>query len=373
MIDRPTVLINFVERIEAKKSRRYMNDFGEKLINWYKINKRDLPWRNTRDPYKIWLSEIILQQTRVDQGINYYLKFIDAFPTVQDLAGADEDEILKLWQGLGYYSRARNLHKAAKDVLHLFDGIFPRTYEAIKSLKGIGDYTAAAIASFAYDLPYAVVDGNVYRVLSRYAGVKTPIDSTLGKKEFTLLANQLLGNHSPHNFNQAIMEMGALQCKPSNPDCGSCPLNGGCYAFENKQVEFFPVKSKKTKIRNRFFHYLVISDENEFYIRKRKEKDIWNGLHDFPMIESKEKVEESELMNGTEWKRQFDNQELTSISVSKEFKHILSHQHIYAKFYRIKTNLKCFKETQEHWKKVDDESVKEFAVPRLIEEYLKTM
>ncbi len=350
-----------------------MNDFGEKLINWYIINKRDLPWRNTSDPYKIWLSEVILQQTRVDQGVSYYLKFVAAYPTVQDLASADEEEILKLWQGLGYYSRARNLHKAAKEVVHLFDGIFPRTYNEIKSLKGVGDYTAAAIASFAYNLPHAVVDGNVYRVLSRYAGIQTPIDSTIGKKQFSQLANELLGNHSPHDFNQAIMEMGAIQCKPSQPDCIKCPLNLGCYAFENKQVDQLPIKAKKTKIRNRFFHYLVIGDENEFFIRKRKEKDIWNGLHDFPMIESSEKVEENAVINGTEWKKQFEKQEVLSISVSKEFKHILSHQHIYAKFYRIKTNLKCFKETEQNWKKVDEESVKEYAVPRLIEEYIKTM
>lgn len=348
-----------------------MKEFGKKIISWYQKNKRDLPWRNTTDPYKIWLSEVILQQTRVDQGMSYYLKFEQKYPTVKALAGAKEDDVLRLWQGLGYYSRARNLHAAAKDVQSRFKGQFPSQFSELRTLKGIGEYTAAAIASFAFNLPHAVVDGNVYRVLSRYAGVSTPIDSTEGKKEFAQLAADLLGKHVPQEYNQAIMEFGAMQCKPVNPDCNSCPLNSSCYAFEHKKVSELPVKAKKTKIRNRYFHYLVIRDGQSFYIRKRVEKDIWTGLHDFPLIETEEKMEIESLVKTDEWKRHFGKAKVKIDTISKAYKHVLSHQHIHAKFYEIELPSKSFNEQELQLKKVTTKSIQKLAVPRLIEEYLK--
>ncbi len=350
-----------------------MKEFGKKVISWYKKNKRDLPWRGIEDPYKIWLSEVILQQTRVDQGMAYYYKFSETYQTVHALASASEDEILKLWQGLGYYSRARNLHAAAKDVVVRFKGKFPNNYDDLKSLKGVGEYTAAAIASFAFKLPHAVVDGNVFRLVSRYSGIKTPIDSGQGKKEFTELANRLLGNHPPDIFNQAIMEFGSKQCKPVSPDCSTCPLQVSCFAFENKMVASLPVKSKKTKIRKRFFHYLVIREKDNFFIRQRKEKDIWTGLHDFPLIETDIAISENKVMATKEWKSHFESKKSEVLKVSNEFKHILSHQHIHATFYEVRAELKLFKEEKQNWKKVNSTSVKEYAVPRLIEEYLKQM
>ena len=350
-----------------------MKEFGKKIISWYRKNKRDLPWRQTSDPYKIWLSEIILQQTRVDQGMAYYNRFTENYPTVKHLANASEDEVLKLWQGLGYYSRARNLHKSAKDIVDRLQGKFPENFDEIKSLKGIGDYTAAAIASFAFKLPHAVVDGNVFRVLSRYAGIETPIDSVQGKKEFIALANDLLGKHPPDIFNQAIMEFGSIQCKPVSPDCMSCPLQGTCFAFSHNKVNVLPVKSKKTKIRKRFFHYLVIREKDNFFIRQRKEKDIWTGLHDFPLIETETSLNEGKIMSSKEWKERFKGLRSKVTSVSTEYKHILSHQHIHATFYEISADLRSFNEEEQNWKKVNSTSVKNFAVPRLIEEYLKQM
>ena len=347
-----------------------MKSFGQKIITWYNSNKRDLPWRKTKDPYQIWLSEVILQQTRVDQGMSYYQKFILNYPTVEVLAHATEDQILKDWQGLGYYSRARNLHFTAKEIVSKYNGVFPSTYEEIRSLKGIGDYTAAAISSFAFNLPYSVVDGNVYRILSRFAGISTPIDSTEGKKEFSLLAQQLLSKHSPQLYNQAIMEFGSLQCKPVKPNCLVCPLSNSCFAYENNKVDVLPVKTKSIKIRKRYFHYLVIRDGNEFYIKKRKSKDIWIGLHDFPMIETKQSTEIEELTKSAEWRNQLGKSKHRLEKVTNEYKHILSHQHIHAKFYEIKTDLKKFNEAGKEWKKVNRESVNDYAVPRLIEDYL---
>ena len=221
-----------------------MDFFAKRLIKWYNFNKRELPWRSTSDPYKIWLSEIILQQTQVNQGLSYYLKFVEEFQTVKDLAKAPADKVMKLWQGLGYYSRARNLHEAAKNIVNEHKGEFPKAYEDIRALKGVGDYTAAAIASIAYNLPYAVVDGNVYRVLSRIFGIETPIDSTSGKKEFNELANELLTKKNPADYNQAIMEFGALYCRPKNPDCTNCIFNDKCEAYRLNKINLLPVKSK---------------------------------------------------------------------------------------------------------------------------------
>ena len=252
-----------------------MDYFNLPIHSWYSLFKRDLPWRMTRNPYFIWLSEIILQQTRIDQGLAYYGRFTDEFPSISDLASASEDYILKLWQGLGYYSRARNLHFTAKYINQYYNGLFPSDYDSIRSLKGIGDYTAAAIASISFNLEYPAVDGNVYRVLSRYFGISDPIDTSTGKKTFYNLAKELIKGTDPGMHNQAIMEFGALQCTPKNPDCQLCPLKESCYAFLSKKISELPVKQNKTKQRDRYFNYLVLAGKSNIWMRKRIGNDIW--------------------------------------------------------------------------------------------------
>lgn len=343
--------------------------FAEVIIGWYHKNKRDLPWRRTSDPYKIWLSEIILQQTRVDQGMAYYKRFVAKYPKVKNLAAADEDDILKLWQGLGYYSRARNLHHAAKDVMSRFKGKFPVDYDDIRSLKGIGDYTASAIASFAYHEKYAVVDGNVFRVLSRYLGISTPVNSVSAKKEFTEAALLLMGNHSPHDFNQAIMEFGAMQCKPASPSCGSCPLNNSCFAFSKNKVGSLPVKGKKIVVRKRYFNYLCIHHGENIELRKRTEKDIWKNLYDFPMIETGKKISTEKLLQMEEWKKFFSKNKAHLFSESKTIKHQLTHQTIFAKFFGIRVSSAL---SLDGSKPVKKKNLNKFAVPKLIENYLNS-
>ena len=263
-------------------------DFSLQIIKWYLVNKRDLPWRMTKDPYHIWISEIILQQTRVDQGLPYYFRFSEKFPNVASLANADEEEVLKLWQGLGYYSRARNLHDTAKYIAYELDGVFPEDYDSLIKLKGVGDYTASAIASICYDAQTAVVDGNVYRVLSRYFGIHIPINSSIGIKYFKELAQSLLPRNNVGNYNQAIMDFGSSQCKPNNPDCLTCPLNNGCMALNKSQVKTLPVKDKKIKIKKKFFNFLVfLSEEGETILEKRTSDGIWKNMYQFPLIESK--------------------------------------------------------------------------------------
>lgn len=309
------------------------NWFGNAIMGWYLKNKRDLPWRQEKDAYKIWLSEIILQQTQVVQGLSYYLKFTQKYPKVKDLAVAPEDEVLRLWQGLGYYSRARNLHASAKFIQDNFKGKFPSSFSEIKELKGVGDYTAAAIASFAYDLPHAVVDGNVYRVLSRVFGIKTPIDVSQAKKEFQHLADELLDKKNPALFNQSIMEFGSQYCKPQNPDCENCVLISKCYAFKHALVDLLPIKAKKTKIRNRYFNYLVIADKKgNLIIHKRQAGDIWQGLYEFTLIESDKPLSQQQLFK-TDAFKQLVKKDFAIKYTSVEYKHILSHQHLYAKFY----------------------------------------
>ncbi len=339
------------------------------LLAWYDKNKRDLPWRKTANPYFIWLSEVILQQTRVEQGTSYYLKFIGKYPTVAKLAAANESEILKLWQGLGYYSRARNLHAAAKEIVLNHKGTFPASYADIRALKGIGDYTAAAISSFAFRQKHAVVDGNVFRFLSRYFGISTPINSTQAKKEFHDVAYELLADNAPNQFNQAIMEFGALQCKPS-PDCSSCPLNSSCLAFENNSVRNFPVKIKKQKSRNRYFYYLVLRKNNAIYLNQRTGKDIWQNLYEFPLIETKKRIKNSDISNEPEWRRLFNSDEVIIGQISKERKHILSHQILHAKFVEINIKEKNFS-VPSHWEKVSQSKISKYAVPRLIDKYLQ--
>ena len=343
--------------------------FGDTIINWYNINRRDLPWRKTRDPYKIWLSEIILQQTRVEQGLDYYNRFIAKYPDIRKLASAKEDAVLKLWQGLGYYSRARNMHKTARDIAGRFNGKFPEDYAGIISLKGIGSYTAAAILSFAFRKNYAVVDGNVFRVLSRYLGIATPVNASSAKKEFYESAMELMSGYQPDEFNQAIMEFGALQCKPRNPSCESCPLNNSCYAFSKKKVSDFPVKGKKAHVRNRYFNYLHIHRGEKVLIRKRTGNDIWKNMYDFPMIETSRKISSGKLMELKEWKDHYFKKGFQLLSESKTIRHQLTHQTIYAKFYRLRITSGI---PLEGIKLINPKRIHHFALPRLIEIYLRS-
>jgi A/G-specific adenine glycosylase len=312
--------------------------FSKALIQWYLQSKRDLPWRNDTNPYTIWLSEIMLQQTRVAQGLPYYLRFTTAFPTVLDLANADEEEVLKLWQGLGYYSRARNLHKTAKQIAFEFSGEFPKNYNELLNLKGIGEYTAAAIASFAYNENVPVVDGNVFRVLSRYFDVETDIALAGAKKEFTQLAAELLPKGQANLFNQAIMEFGALQCVPKNPDCGNCIFNDSCLGLQMKKVAQLPVKSKKTKVSKRYFNYLVFSDENNHtIISKRINKGIWHNLYEFPLLETEAAESDMAVLNLIENQKFVTNRILEiQLGNPEAIVHKLSHQHLNVKFWKVK-------------------------------------
>ena len=311
--------------------------FYKVLIQWYLQNKRDLPWRKTTNPYPIWLSEIMLQQTRVAQGMPYFLSFTTAFPTVFDLAEASEEQVLKLWQGLGYYSRARNLHKTAQYIATELSGVFPETYIDLLKLKGVGEYTAAAIASFSYNEAAPVVDGNVFRVLSRYFDVETDIALASAKKEFGALAFELMPKDNPAIFNQAIMEFGALQCVPKSPNCGICIFNESCAALEKNKVDQLPVKSKKIKIRNRYFNYLVVEDETESTIvQKRTDKGIWHNLYEFPLIET-EKEEDFDAVATrlqTNFSDQYQVKSLLEYN-EKSILHKLSHQHLHIKFWKV--------------------------------------
>ena len=351
-------------------SKQNLTYIHSKLIAWYRTNKRDLPWRQTTDPYQIWLSEIILQQTRVAQGLDYYLKFIEHYPTIFELAKAPEDEVLKDWQGLGYYSRARNLHTTAKEIVKNYKGNFPNKYEDIKKLKGVGDYTAAAIASFAYKDQYPVVDGNVYRFLSRLFGVTTPIDTSQGKKDFSQLAKQLLGNHDSSIFNQAIMEFGALQCCPKNPNCSTCPLQSKCSAIETNTVANLPVKQGKTKVRKRHFTYLIIEDDSYLLIHKRNKKDIWQGLYDFPSIETTKTLKKNELSKKEEIKKLFTQCDYSIQSISAVRKHILSHQQIFAQFCHI-TTIKLTNLNTSQFEIIKRSKLHSYPIPKLLENYLR--
>lgn len=345
--------------------------FSDKIIKWYHLNKRNLPWRNTKNPYLIWLSEIILQQTRIDQGLPYYLKFAASFPTIKKMAVAKNEQIMKLWQGLGYYSRARNMHATAQFINTFYKGNFPNSYEDILSLKGVGEYTAAAIASFAYDLPYAVVDGNVYRVLARVFGITTPIDTKEGKKQFYVLANELINKNKPATHNQAIMEFGALQCKPINPSCDSCILNSICFAYSKKCVNELPLKEKKTKVRNRYFNYLVLKHANKIAINKRTGKDIWTDLYDFPLIETAKEITEDALFKSIEFKKIVGKDSFTIHSISEIFKHVLSHQKLFARFIEIKLSTNFNKKIHDTSLIINQGSLHKYPVPKLVETYLK--
>jgi A/G-specific adenine glycosylase len=345
-----------------------MDFFNQPIHAWFALYKRDLPWRNTRNPYFIWLSEIILQQTRIDQGLAYYIRFTEQYPTISDLANASEDQILKLWQGLGYYSRARNLHSTAKYIHHNFNGKFPDDYRSILSLKGIGDYTAAAIASISFDLEYPAVDGNVYRVLARYFGISEPTDTTLGKKLFNNLANELIKGTDPGMHNQAIMEFGALQCTPRNPDCLHCPLMEKCFAFSTNKITELPVKQKKTKQRNRYLNYLVLIRNNHTWLSKRLGNDIWKNMYEFPHIETTGEMSINELTEENEFQKYASAKFSNILSVSSWKIHILTHQRIHYRFIRIQ--LENENKLSDGLIKVNKQDISNFAIPKLLENYI---
>lgn len=341
--------------------------FTETILHWYAAHRRELPWRNISDPYRIWVSEIILQQTRVAQGYDYYLRFVNAFPTVEALALASEDEVLRLWQGLGYYSRARNLHAASRQVVA--QGHFPTDYAGVRALKGVGDYTAAAICSFAYGLPLAVVDGNVYRVLSRYFGVDEPIDTGKGKKQFAALAQSLLPAHNVADYNQGLMDFGALQCVPASPDCAACPLADSCRANELKCVADWPVKSHRTKVAERYYIYIGVSTSEGIWLHRRGAGDIWQGLYEWPLLEFDHAATWQEVQShpfilnhlpeGGTWKQ-----------LTRQCKHVLTHRVIWAD---------CYWVTYPHplplppgFIVVQPEELERYAMPRLLLRFLKS-
>jgi A/G-specific adenine glycosylase len=345
-------------------------NFEKTLAAWYKKHKRDLPWRKTRDPYPVWISEIILQQTRIGQGTQYYLRFLERFPGIRELAEAGEEEVLKLWQGLGYYSRARNLHAAAKEIMVRHKGVFPSDYKEIRNLKGIGDYTAAAIASISFGLPCPVVDGNVLRFFTRYFGIAEPADSQKGKSLVLGKASEHISRTHPGDFNQAVMEFGALQCRPGIPDCSHCPFRKGCFAFLNNTVSEYPVKSKKQAQRTRYFHYLVVTSkagkQKSVFLKKRTGNGIWKNLFDFPLIETTNVTGLNKLVHSAEWK-EITGPSFSLVSESKVHKHILSHQVILAKFYVLELPAG----TKLPYYKVPVKELEEYPVPRLIEIFLQ--
>ena len=347
-----------------------MDFIHDTLINWFAENRRDLPWRHNPTPYQVWLSEIILQQTRVNQGWDYYLRFVEKWPTVNDLANATEEEVLKMWQGLGYYSRARNLHQCAKQIVEQHGGQFPADFEKLKQLKGIGDYTAAAIASIAFNLPHAVVDGNVYRVLSRLFDIDTPININEGQTDFAKIADDLLNREQPGLHNQAMMEFGALQCTPKNPNCLLCPLQAQCLAFANQTVMQRPVKLQKLKVTTRYFNYLVFRMEGNVYLHKRSGNDIWKNLYDFPCIESENPMTVEEVIASEKFQQLIENKSFTIIKTSPTFTHKLTHRTIIAQFIEIKLEEKLLRIETNDLFLARETDLGNFPIPRLIDLYL---
>jgi A/G-specific adenine glycosylase len=340
--------------------------FSRELVPWYREHRRDLPWRRTRDPYRIWLSEVILQQTRVDQGLAYYERFVEQYPTVGDLAHAPEGAVMKLWQGLGYYSRARNLMAAARQVETVHGGRFPTDHAGLIGLKGVGDYTASAIASMAFDRPEAVVDGNVYRVLARVFGLDTPIDSTAGRKAFRALAQSLIDPAHPGDHNQAVMELGATVCTPRTPDCARCPLSPRCIARKAGRIAGLPVKAGKTAVRQRHFHYLILRRGQAVVLRQRKGKDIWQDLYEPPLVET----------TGTGNRRTVGvaaaalfGRPVVLGERSGQLRHVLSHQVILARFWDVELPPRA--RLPEGWLLAGRADMDRYAVPRLIERFLE--
>ncbi len=347
--------------------------WSKKLIAWYKANKRNLPWREVADPYKIWVSEVILQQTRVDQGIDYYHRFIEHFPDVQVLAAADQDAVLKVWQGLGYYSRARNMHVAAQQIVKRHNGKFPETYEELIALKGIGPYTAAAVASICFDKPHPVIDGNVMRVVSRWFAITEAVNTSAGKHLISDSLNEVFDHKNPGTFNQALMEFGATVCKPKNPPCESCIFNQNCLAFQQGLVAQLPAKRKKKAPTKRFFHYLIpvftLNDTPHTIVRKRDVTDIWAGLYDFPLIETTVDLENELISETADWKKMFTKLSPVVKQVSATYRHQLTHRQIIARFFVIHGEAPVFSSLE--GEAIPLQHLSKLPLPRLIERYLE--
>ncbi len=346
------------------------SSFTLKLMDWHKFkNTRQMPWKGEKEPYKIWLSEIILQQTRVEQGWDYYNRFIDAFPTIRELANAPDQVVFKLWEGLGYYARCRNLLHTARKIINEHNGLFPKTYEDIIKLKGIGPYTAAAISSFAFGLPYAVVDGNVLRVLSRVFGIQEPIDGKKGKDTLNGIAEKLLDIKSPGLYNQAIMDFGAVICKPALPLCNTCPVQEICVAFKKGMVDKLPLKSQKIIRRKRWFYYFIIEKNDRFLVRQRTEKDIWQHLNEFFLVETPRRQSVEKLMQSQSVQAVLQEQKTLTPSISNEYKQILTHQEIRGRFFHITLEEKIMVPPNFKWIKASE--LKKMAFPKYILSYLR--
>lgn len=346
-------------------------EFSRRIIQWYEGNKRDLPWRRTKDPYRIWISEIILQQTRVDQGLNYYLRFLEKFPDIETLALAEEEDVMKAWQGLGYYSRARNLHESAKTIYNVHDAVFPSSYEEIRQLKGIGDYSASAISSIAYGEPHPVIDGNVMRLVARFAGITEPVKSTVGTKKVRAFLDEHFDRDLPGVFNQAAMEMGAMVCKPRQPLCDQCPLNDLCYALKHDQVNILPVMNKPNKPQVRYLNYLVILSGDgpgrSLWMRKRTGEDIWKNLYDFPVVEADRELSPEEIRKSEEWKKITGNFSPHIVQEKILAPYLLSHRELRVKFFIVESS----DYFHQNFIKVPLSDIYNYPVPRLIENILK--
>lgn len=351
-------------------SSKDIQQFRKDLVEWGASISRPMPWKGSKDPYKVWLSEIILQQTRVEQGLPYFERFVERYPSIMDLAEAKEDDVLKLWEGLGYYSRARNLHFTAKFVAKELGGKFPSDHKSILALKGVGPYTAAAIASFAFGLSHAVVDGNVFRVLTRIFGIDTPVDSTAGKKEITNLASALIDPQAPAAYNQAMMDFGALQCTPKAPNCIACPFQNRCIAFKKNKVSSYPVKSKRIKKRNRYFQYLVLEYNGLVWLQQRTEKDIWQHLYEFPLLETEElELSAQQLKRHPDWQKAFNDSRAQIVEKTKLFRQVLTHQNIHAFFWEVQLEAPLSAPSN-HLFSVDRKNLSKFAFPKIIDWYL---
>lgn len=333
------------------------------IFQWYKKNKRDLPWRSTNNPYFIWLSEVILQQTQVVQGLNYYYKFIENFPTVHHLAAASEEDVLKLWQGLGYYSRARNLHKAAQVVVRDYNGEFPKDFNLVLKLPGIGPYTASAIVSMAYELPYPVIDGNVFRFIARLYGIDLPINEPKTYKIFHQILSQLMDSNQPSVFNNAMMEIGAIVCKPKQPQCVICPVLEFCEANKKGIIAELPVKTNKIKIKKRYFNFVYFKINDDFYIEKRTQNDIWENLYQLPLFESKSEIDIEEIKKNIAQNIYTNNPD---VSLKMELTHQLTHQKLMVKVWMCELNENNHS-IDDKWLKVNEETYKKYPIPKLIE------
>lgn len=356
--------------MKNKGQQQLKGKFATILLKWNRENNdRQMPWKGENDPYKIWLSEIILQQTRVEQGMKYYNNFIKKFPDIHKLARASDEKIFKMWEGLGYYTRCRNLISTARYISKERKGKFPETYDEIRSMNGVGPYTAAAISSFAFNMPYAVVDGNVYRVLARVFGINKPVDTTEGKKYFASIAEELLDKKQPGAYNQAIMDLGAVVCKPVSPVCSECVFRKSCHAFLNKKVNELPLKKKKISIKKRWFYYFVLEFKNEIIISQRKGKDIWQDLFEFPLIETAIECELRSILKEAEKKKILHKNGFEIVSISPVFKQQLSHQLISGQF--IKLNIKKKTKLSDGWQRVNETKLKKYSFPQFINQYLQ--